>query len=460
MARPRDTEHRDAQPKGPGGPRLGRIHDRILEAYAQVQTGTPADRALRQVFTRAKDLGSSERAEVGEVLFGVLRNQRRLDDLLARAAKAEKKSLELLDPPIVSRLRVLAYRAVSGQSLEELQAIDAYAARRIPNVFQRIVSGRLPPARHGEVEALGVELSLPAWLVDRLVAAFGLTETETLGRALSTRAPVTLRVNRLLATREAARQRILEEHGLETQPTTLAPDGLILPERVDLRSWPLFEEGWVELQDEGSQLLALATGALPGMPILDACAGGGGKTLAIGALMQGKGRLLAVDPDSKKIDELKRRIRRAGVKNAETQVADLQALPEALKGAFEVVLVDAPCSGTGTLRRAPDVRWRLEEKDIEQHRHRQLRLIASAATALKPGGRLVYATCSILKEENEEVIDHVLATDPRLRAMPLACTLGPTLAERLGATHTARIGPGPTPDGPDAFFVGLLERVP
>jgi 16S rRNA (cytosine967-C5)-methyltransferase len=314
----------------------------------------------------------------------------------------------------------------------------------------------LPPAKRSEVEELAVACSLPDFVVARLAARFGVTRAREIGQALLGRAPVTIRVNRVLATREEVAAAI----PVASTPTMLAPDGLILSEHADLSSWPELEKGLIEPQDEGSQLLALATGAAPKELVLDACAGAGGKTLALAAMMGGTGRLVALDPEPKKLEELKKRARRAQVTNMEAIEGELEALPEKLKSVFDRVLVDAPCTGSGAWRRHPDARWRVTERELELHTTRQKRLIAGAASALKPGGLLVYATCSVLPEENEDVVDAVHAADSRLVPVRLEETLGPIAKKLQLGEHgdRARIGPGPTDRDPDGFFVAVMRR--
>ncbi|MCK6550832.1 RsmB/NOP family class I SAM-dependent RNA methyltransferase, partial [Myxococcota bacterium] len=448
----------DAQPRGARDPRLGRVYDRVLEAYGEISVGTAADKALGATFRRARDLGGRERAEVGDLVYALVRTERATDDLLDRALKAEGKKRSVFDAPILVRLRVLTYLASHGTPIEELAARDAYAFKRVPGLFERIAKGRVPAAKRTPLEALAIELSLPDWMTKRLVDAFGEEKAIAMAKALDGRAPVTLRVNVALATRDDVRARIAKEHGIEAVETKLSPHGLILPGPVDLPSWDLFQEGLVELQDEGSQLVALATGARPKDVVLDACAGAGGKTLAIAAEMRGTGRLVALDHDGKKLEVLKKRARRAKLTSTEALVGDLQGLPKKLIGGFSRVLLDAPCTGTGVLRRHPDAKWRLTEEDVDAHVARQGRMIASAATALEPGGVLVYATCSILREENEDVVNAALAADARLDPLPLAETWGPELSKQLGASWMARVGPGPSASDPDGFFVATMRR--
>lgn len=450
----------DAQPHGPGQHRrLGRVLDRILDAYGQVQANTPADRALKNVFAKSRDLGGKERAQVGDALFGILRAQRRLLDGLQRAAKAERRDFEMLDTPVKHRMLILAWMASQGATLEDLAAVDAYALRRLPKVFERLVQDRLPPLRRrAPIEALAVELSLPSWLAQRLVDSFGEAQTKDLVAAMDHRAPVTLRVDPRRMSRQDALQQIRTNHEPEAKATLLSPWGITLPRAVDLPSWPLFKDGTVDLQDEGSQLIALATGLRPGESVLDACAGAGGKSLALWAMSDGQAKLTALDPDKRKLTELRRRAARVGAE-VMAEPMELETLPEHLRERFDVVLVDAPCTGTGTLRRAPDLVWRLTEADLERDVARQKRLLTSALAAVKPGGRLVYATCSILREEDEAQAQYLLQHEARVAPLPLSQLWSAALSEKLAATHEARIGPGPQARGPDGFYVAAFRRV-
>jgi 16S rRNA (cytosine967-C5)-methyltransferase len=432
--------------------RLGRTYDRILEIYAQIDSGTPADTAFAHVLKKARDLGSSERAEVRDTIYSLLRKKRTIDDRLERASKAEKRSFADLDKPIQHRLRVMTLWALEGATLAELEERDAYALKRIPRAFERMVGDKLPKPKRSELEELAIEISLPTFLVARLVNAFGAERAELIGKALNTRAPVTLRANRLKTTRDALAERLRQEHGLEVKLGKLSPDAVILPPHgIDLMSWNLFREGWCELQDEGSQLIALAVGAKPGERVLDACAGAGGKTLALAAAMENRGKLVAFDTEKKKLKELEKRAERAGaiVETRETDVLELH--PED-RGQYDAVLVDAPCTGTGTLRRHPDTVWRLTEQDIDRESERQRQLLTAARWALKPGGRLIYATCSVLFEENEAIAKNIHSQAP-VNPLPLAQEWGDALSEKLAATHEARIGPGPTDSDPDGFYV-------
>ena len=470
MKRPPPVVKPDAQPEGAKSARLGRIHDRILDAYGRITAGAPADRALQQVIKKARDLGSNERTEVGDVVYGLLRTQSRIDDFIERAARAEQRRLDTLDAPMHNRIRVLAYLAEAGIEPAVLAQTDPPAFRRLPGVIDRIASGKLAKSKKKGLEALAVELCFPTWMTKRLVDAFGEDRTRAIGEGLDGRAPVTLRVGRA-HDRQAIATRIEAEHGLKATPTKLSPHGLVLSRAADLPSWPLYKEGVIDLQDEGSQLVALACGLEPHASVLDACAGAGGKTLALVDVLRSDGEIVALDPDRGKLDELRRRLQRTaavdeppghtrlnGRPDIEVMQGDLMTLPESLSGRFDTVLVDAPCTGSGTIRRHPDLRWRLNDKDIDVEASRQRRLLTGAFRAVKPGGRLIYATCSVFAEENEAIGTYLRDQESRVEPLPLSDLWGERLSEQLAATHEARIGPGPAPDGPDGFFIAAFRR--
>lgn len=454
----REDKPLDPRPRVNTGPRLGRIHDRVLHVLAEVDAGAPADRALANAFRRARDLGSGERAQVKEEVYGLLRRRRLARDALFRGLAAARKDPALFDPPILLRLELLTHLALEGASVADLAARDPYAARRVPSLFDRIASGRLPPGKHGSLETEAIEVSLPTWLYRRLRDGLGPDQAKTVGRALLERAPVTLRVDVTRLSRSDFIER-LAKRGVAARPTEHAPFGVVLDARVDLRDWEETEDARVEVQDEGSQLVALAVAPQPGERVLDACAGAGGKTLALWSMMRAEGELVALEPDRKKVEALRRRLSAAGAHRVRVEPTEIEALPEALRGRFDRVLVDAPCTGTGTLRRHPDLKWRLEDADVGREAARQGRLLGGAFAAVRPGGLLVYATCSVLREENEAVVERLVASAPELDPFPLERLWEKEIARRLNASGAmARIGPGPGADGPDGFFVAALAR--
>ncbi|MFO0728356.1 MAG: RsmB/NOP family class I SAM-dependent RNA methyltransferase [Myxococcota bacterium] len=448
-------------PRGAHSGRLGRIQDRLVDAATLVLGGTPVDRALDEIYTRARDLGSSERAQINGAIYDLVRNRRRLEDLLARAAKAQKKKLETLEAPIRARLMLLALLVDRGQAAEVVEASDPYAAKRIQGLVPALISARAKIVERLDTkERIAIEASLPDWFAGRLIADFGEARAYEIAMALLERAPLSLRVNRLKSSRDQALAQIQKAHDPKAVAGQLSPDAILLSEHRSITGWTEVEEGLVEVQDEGSQLLALATGAQAGMVVYDACAGAGGKTLALAAMMENRGRLVAFDREATKLSELMRRARRAGITTHESHEQDFVTLPQSFLARADVVLVDAPCSGTGTLRRQPDARGRLTEEDVGAFTPWQGSLLSRAVDATRPGGFVVYATCSLLKSEGEDIVGRVLSQDSRLEPAPLAEVFGEALSARLSATYQARIGPGPTALDPDGFYVARLRRKP
>ncbi|OBX20389.1 RNA methyltransferase [Erythrobacter sp. QSSC1-22B] len=278
----------------------------------------------------------------------------------------------------------------------------------------------------------------PDWVVERL-ARSGVEGEEA--EALLGRAPLDIRVNTLKA------ERATLELPEPVEPTA-APHGLRVATGTAVEQWPQWADGLIEVQDTGSQLACLALGAQPGETVIDLCAGGGGKTLALAAAMDNQGRLIAADTDRNRLSRLAPRANRAGASLIETRLLDpgreMEALGD-LAGQADAVLVDAPCSGTGTWRRNPEARWRLDEDELARLVHLQAHIVDLAVGLLKPGGRLVYVTCSLFDAEGAEQVDALLARHPQLAAQPLALPLG---RERGKGTRLT-----PLNDGTDGFFI-------
>ncbi len=434
---------------------MGRTEDRVLDTLAAIETGVASDVALDRTFQSSRDLGPRERAVVSREVFGVIRARRRIDGALTRACSALGRKLSDLEPAISSRLRVLAWLALEGADEGALSERDAYAHKRIPGLFKRL---RFEVPAEPTARSIAELYSLPDFFVSRVVSSHGLARAEVIAKALSLRAPLTLRVATPSA-RSMVAESLERELGAAIVPTSLSPWGLIvLEENAPVRATRTFEEGLIEPMDEGSQLVALAVGARPEDAVLDACAGAGGKTLALASMMSGGGRIVAIDPDPNKIEELRRRARRAKLSNVEAIVADLRELPEGLVGRFDRVLVDAPCTGSGTWRRAPDASWRVHESDLAKLVTLQASLFHAATRAVKDDGLVVFATCSVLDEENEVVTREVLGRDASLEPESLERTLGPSLGAELKATFEARVGPGPDERGPDGFYFAAVRK--
>lgn len=447
-----------AAPDAAGGG--GRLRALVLELWQRTRMdwGFVTDR-LSATFRREKWIGAHERRFVGEVLYGLVRHLRRIDAAIARGRRTSKPPRDLE--------RLLALLVLEG-------LIDpARAARAAPEVDWRaaatiddaIAAERRPAAR------IALAASLPDWLAARLVADWG-DEAEPLARALNQRAPMTVRANTLVlgspgegeadAARSGREALALElgRAGLEVRAGAWCDTALIVESRTNLLGLEAFRRGALEAQDEGSQLLAeLAVAGAGARPlVIDLCAGAGGKTLAMAARLAGRGRIVASDIDPKKLEELRRRARRAAVTNAQALLLEGGAWPPALHGLVgraDLVLVDAPCSGVGALRRNPEARWRLREADLAGYARKQRELLEGARRLLAPGGRLVYATCTLLAIENEDVIAGLLAAHPELAQVPLDRVLG---ARAAALAHGASLRVAPHTHGTDGFFAAVMQR--
>jgi 16S rRNA (cytosine967-C5)-methyltransferase len=391
----------------------------------------PADETVSAYFRQNRSLGQKERAFIAEAAFAVLRRKRSLE-----AAAGSAKPAALVAAAAM-RVLGLSFRAMEG--LVE------------PALAQRIRSFRpesLPQA---------IRADLPDWVWERLVAQQGGDQAMLISQALLNAAPLDLRVNLARTSREETLERLLED-GIDAVPTRYSPAGLRLAGKPAINRHRLFQDGLIEVQDEGSQLLAWLVAPRRGEMVADYCAGAGGKTLALAMLMRGSGRVYAMDVSAKRLAAAGPRAARAGVTNVHTVVlsGDGDARAKRLAGKLDRVLVDAPCSGFGTLRRNPDLKWRHSAAAILELAAKQLAILAAASRLVKAGGRLVYATCSILREENEDIAERFQAEQPHFR--PLAC--GELLAaQRITLDAGPYLRLWPHRHGTDGFFAAAFERV-
>jgi len=348
----------------------------------------PADRALSEFFRRNPSLGRRDRGMIAETVFDVLRN-RRLYEHLAQNVPGRPGGLE-------RRLALLSPVAAGLARTAEQRAWVADAAS--------VPRGELAPA---------LRLSLPDWLADRLQAAFPGDEFEELAAALLRPAPLDLRVNLARASRDAV-QAALRDDGIESEPLALTDTALRVRGKPALERSPPFVRGEVEVQDAGSQLLTQLVAPRRGQTVVDFCAGAGGKTLALAAAMRSTGQIFACDVSAVRLRRMKPRLARSGATNVQPFGIDSEDDPKLTRLAerADAVLVDAPCSGTGTLRRNPDLKWRLSERDVARLVDTQYAILGAAARLVKKGGVLVYSTCSLLPEENEGVAARFEAAHP------------------------------------------------
>lgn len=348
--------------------------------------------------------------------------------------------------------RILTKRGTIAQAAELLPAVDW---KRVFDVGLRIA------AEADATRRFALSHSLPDAFAEALMEAYG-DEAGALAAAFDGKAPLTLRANALKATRETVLGE-LGAAGLRAKATEYSPWGVRLPEGSDPYATAAFKEGRIEVQDEASQLVAELVAAAPGSLVIDACAGAGGKTLALGAWMKNKGVLIAADRHGTRLDELKRRARRAGLFCHRAVKADLLGTwpkeLEELKGKAARVLVDAPCTGTGALRRNPEARLRLDGDELARLPEEQFRIARAAAALVKPNGRLIYATCSVLPAENERVAERLLAdAELGLTIVPVAEILGGARAKKISDESGRYLKLLPHRHGTDGFFAAVLRR--
>lgn len=432
-----------------------------IEALTEILSEPrPADSLLSTYFRTRRYIGSKDRADIAGRVYAVLRHRARLGRLLARAGW---KEVAAPDAAAVARAWTFGHAVVGeGRTADQLGALlagDTYGPPGLTEderaLFDRLAGdgGYADPSL-----PLAVRTECPDWAWPSLSTLFG-DRVEAELAALTAEAPFDLRVNEAKADR-ATVLAALQDDGLGVIETPLSPLGLRVSGRPPLAGHRLFKTGAIEVQDEGSQLVTLLTDPRPGQQVVDFCAGAGGKALGLAARMRGKGRVVACDVSEGRLARAKERMRRAGIDNIEPKrlSGERDRWVKRQKRKFDRVLIDAPCSGTGAWRRNPDSRWR--SVDLAEVTALQARIVDSAARLVKPGGRLVYATCSLLPEENEAQVHRLLAADAGFRLVPIAEIWGEAVGTEPPADLAASAFLRLTPHrhGTDGFFVAVLER--
>ncbi|AOF82913.1 ubiE/COQ5 methyltransferase family protein [Methyloversatilis sp. RAC08] len=393
-----------------------------------------ADSVLSAHFRDQRALQSRERAFVAEHAYLVLRRLRWLRAVAGENAGARKLLITAL-----ARIEGLGHKFLAPLiSRNEAQWLETLA-----------------PTADTEL-SLGERTDLPDWVIERLLTQMDEASLLSLARALNTQAPLDLRVNLMKSDIDAVTA-TLTNNGLTVTPGRFSPWALRLGERPSLTKNPLYEKGIIEVQDEGSQLLALLLAPKRGEMVVDFCAGAGGKTLALGAMMRSTGRLYAFDVSEKRLIKMRPRVARSGLSNIHPVLIDSEndIKVKRLAGKIDRVLVDAPCSGLGTLRRNPDLKWRQTPTAVEELVVKQGAILAGAARLVKPGGRLVYATCSLLDAENRGVIDTFLASHPDFVRVPANEILA---AGRIDLDTGVDLELRPDVHGTDGFYAAVMER--
>ncbi len=420
----------------------------ILDAI-ETDRARPADRLITTWFRSRRYAGGGDRRAIRDLVYAVLRRRAQVDWWIERSGGH-----------CDSRGRVLAVLLIEARwGLSRLEAeFDGGQYRPPPlNEQERGLAGLAGRSCGDPAQPLPVRCNIPAWLEEPFRIVLG-EATERELAALLEEAPVDLRVNSLKASRRQVMAR-LAARGIAVEPTPFAPLGLRLASRINLGDTPLLREGLVEPQDEASQVAALLVEAQPGESVVDFCAGAGGKTLALAAAMENRGRLVAADISPHRLARAAPRLARAGVTCTEQHALPAGGgyWPGAEEGGFDRVLVDAPCSGTGTWRRVPELRWRLGQQELAGYQDLQAGIIDSAARLVGPGGRLVYAVCSLLGMEGEGQIRAFLIRNPGFEVLPVRRIWARAVGGECPANDVfLRLLPGR--DGTDGFFVAVMRR--
>ena len=393
----------------------------------------PADAVLRNFFGEQRQLGSHDRAYIAETVFAVLRHKRLLEHLVGQ--------------PTPRRLALAVLIKLQGFGIGQLGPLLRNDERDWAVGIKSTDIEQFPAA---------TRMSLPDWLYERLIAEYPEAEVVSLTRAMLRTAPLDLRVNTLKMSRDDA-LRVLQADGFKGEATRYSPVGIRLEGKPAINRHPLFLGGSIEVQDEGSQLLGYLVAPRRREMVVDFCAGAGGKTLMMGALMQSQGRLYALDVSEKRLNNFKPRLQRSGLSNVHPQLihSETDVKVRRLAGKIDRVLVDAPCSGLGTLRRNPDLKWRQSPETVAELAVKQGAILNAAATLVKPGGRLVYATCSLLADENRRIVEEFLDKHSDFSIVSSRDVLeGQRIDLDCGEVLELR----PDQHDTDAFFAAAMQR--
>ncbi|WP_035383507.1 RsmB/NOP family class I SAM-dependent RNA methyltransferase [Ferriphaselus sp. R-1] len=395
----------------------------------------PADAALSHHF-RSERTGSGERALIAETVFGILRHR-----LLLEVACSIDGS------PTPRRMALAYWMRFGGYNLRELEPV-----LKVTEIEWLKQAKGLKLAE----QPLSIQAELPDWVVEKLRASMSDEDILATGRAMQQSAPLDLRVNTLRASRDEVLQGLQGEK-VEATITPLSPLGIRVRGKPPLNKSPMFEGGKFEVQDEGSQLLGFLLAPKRNEMVVDFCAGAGGKTLLLGAMMNSQGRLYAFDVSEKRLANLKPRLARSGLSNVQPQLIahEHDQKIKRLAGKIDRVLVDAPCSGLGTLRRNPDLKFRQSPTSVDELNVKQAAILAAAAKLLKVGGRLVYATCSLLSQENQQIVTDFLAAHPNFALIPAGEVLK---QQKIALEMGDYLQLLPQVHSTDGFFAAVLER--
>ena len=420
----------------------------IIDLLEQIeQPGTHANKTISKYFRNRRYIGSKDRHAISDRIYNILRHQARLlwwtNNGIARLRTTA--SLVLLDKK-------------SQQEIIDLFNGDGYAPPSLTPSELKLLKSCVGKGINDPSMPLWVSSEVPEWLLDEMKPNSPLDLIEETD-ALNQPAPIDIRVNTLKASRNNALT-LLNNDGIKANPTPFSPIGLRIHGRVNLQITSAFKEGFIELQDEGSQLISFLVDAKMGQKTIDFCAGGGGKTLALAALMDNGGPLIACDVNSYRLNKMHKRLRRAGVTNVTTNLLSGLSDPwiKETEASAHRVLLDTPCSGSGSWRRSPANKWQLTPETLKKNIERQTKIIDTASKLVKPGGRLIYSTCSILRRENEAQIERFLNDNKNFDIFPIPQLWNSVLGGDC-PTSDPYLNLTPARHSTDGFFCAVLERI-
>jgi 16S rRNA (cytosine967-C5)-methyltransferase len=413
------------------------------------------DKVLLAYFRKRRFAGSKDRSAINEQVYNVIRNRLKIDWWLKRVNTNGHPRSQVL-------AELAFFNQISADEVGNLFNGEKYAPNPLSEVENQAYKDLLGKQFIDDDMPDNVRLECPEWIAGRLRSVFN-NDFESCLEALNKEAPFDLRLNPLNLPKRKRIQQSLAKLGIETDSTQYSPLGLRVRVRKRIDGIKYFKSGLVEVQDEGAQLASLLVGVKPGMQVADFCAGGGGKTLVMGGLMNNTGRILAMDIEQGRLDRAGVRISRAGLHNVERKLIsdENDRKLKRLTKKFDRVLVDAPCTGIGTWRRDPDTREKYTESDLGNMVILQDSILSSAARLTKPGGRLVYVTCSLFSEENEGRVEALLAKRKDYKIIPILEVWNEHIKNQGGGdcpTTSAMLQLTPDKHGTDGFFVAVLER--
>jgi 16S rRNA (cytosine967-C5)-methyltransferase len=440
---------------------------------------TPADVLVSSYARTRKYLGAKERRALSEIVFATLRTKNTAEYITTRFL--ERSHLPVPPAELAALIGAVAAVAPCWADFDAADLLHAAAGHpahpetALAELYQTATTARLPDdwteqlrtmlaelvAAPADPAALGYAACIPPWIAEHLLGS-GWTSNEVLqlGRALMRPAPLTLRRASPAITREQVLE-TLHREGIAAYPTRYSPDGITLEHRVQLLEHPLYRNGSIEIQDEGSQLVGYAVDPAPNWRILDACAGAGGKTLHIAQLQHDRGYVVASDTEPRRLQNLRQRLRRHRFRSIHIEMLAPGTLSKHRRrwGSFDAVLLDVPCSGTGTLRRAPEIKWRLEPRKLERIVARQEQILRDYAPCVRPGGVVLYVTCSLLPAENEHVIERFLREHPDFAPDPITPALERWNIPLVCSPTEWQLRLLPHVHGTDGFFIARLRRL-